>query len=174
MKYAVLALGFLLLGQAPVFAACSGGLDGSDRTLSGCSEIGALGDLIYERDQTGRVMRKRDDAEIKQYLMKTVEDRLKKRGISMKNKDGQPVIKINQENVVFDLFNQNGDKIFTYTVDMEKGVPQNEKDVIESREVYDQQKAKGKAERKGRIEKIQAMAEKIKAEEIEKKAAAKK
>ena len=75
MKYAVLALGFLLLGQAPVFAACSGGLDGSDRTLSGCSEIGALGDLIYERDQTGRVMRKRDDAEIKQYLMKTVEDR---------------------------------------------------------------------------------------------------
>lgn len=174
MKYAVLALGFLLLGQAPAFAVCSGGFDGSDGSLSGCSEMGALGDLIYERDQTGRVMRKRDDAEIKQYLMKTVEDRLKKRGISMKNKDGQPVIKINQENVVFDLFNQNGDKIFTYTVDMEKGVPQNEKDVIESREVYDLQKAKGKAERKGRIEKIQAMAEKIKAEEIEKKAAAKK
>ena len=117
-------------------------------------------------------MRKRDAAEIKQYLMKTVEDRLKKRGISMKNKDGQPVIKINQENVVFDLFNQNGDKIFTYTVDMEKGVPQNEFVVIASREAYDLQKAKGKAERKGRIEKIQAMAEKIKAEEIEKKAAA--
>lgn len=45
----------------------------------------------------------------------------------MKNKDGQPVIKINQENVVFDLFNQNGDKIFTYTVDMEKGFPKMKK-----------------------------------------------
>lgn len=174
MKYTVLALVFLLSGAAPAFAACSGGLDGSDRTLSGCSEIGALGDIIYERDQTGRVLRKRNDAEIKQYLVTTVEDRLKKRGISMKNKDGQPVIKIDRENVVFDLFNQNGDKIFTYTVDMEKGVPQNERDVIEARETYDQQKAKSKAERKGRIEKIQAMADKIKAEEIEKKAAAKK
>ena len=58
--------------------------------------------------------------------------------------------------------------------DIEKGVPQNEKDVIESREAYDSQKAKSKAERKGRIEKIQALADKIKAEEIEKKAAAKK
>ena len=174
MKYALLILGLFLCCQTSAFAVCSGGFDGSDGALSGCSEMGALGDIIYERDPSGRVLRKRDDNEIKQYLVTTVEERLKKRGISMKNKDGQPVININQESVVFDLFNQNGDKIFTYTVDMEKGVPQNEKDVIEAREAYDQKKAKSKAERKGRLDKIQAMADKINAEEIEKKAAAKK
>ncbi len=174
MKYAVLVLGILLFGQTSAFAVCSGGFDGSAGTLTGCSEMGALGDLIYERDQTGKVLHKRDEAEIKQYLVTTVEKRLKKRGISMKNKDGQPVIEFNQDTVSFDLFNQNGDKIYTYTVDTAKGVPQNEKSVIESRETYDAQKAKLKAERKGRLGKIQVMAEKIKAEEIEKKAAAKK
>lgn len=174
MKHAVLALIFLLSCRTPALAVCSGGFDGSGETRTGCSEMGALGDLIYERDPSGRVLRKRDDAEIKKYLVTTVEERLKKRGVSMKNKDGQPEIKIDREKVVFDLFNQNGDKVFTYTVDMEKGVPQNEKAVIEAREAYDAQKAKRKAERKGRLEKIQAMADKIKAEEIEKKATAEK
>ena len=174
MKYAVLILGILLFGQTSAFAVCSGGFDGSAGPLTGCSEMGALGDLIYERDQTGKVLRKRDESEIKQYLVTTVEDRLKKRGVSMKNANGQPVIDINEENVVFDVFNQNGDKIYTYTVDMQKGVPQNEKALIESRDAYDAQKVKRKAERKGRLANIQAMAEKIKAEEIEKKAAAKK
>lgn len=174
MKYLIIALGLILGFQTPASAVCSGGYDGKDAAFSGCSEMGALGDLIYERDQTGRVLRKRNDAEIKQYLVTTVEDRLKKRGVSMKNKDGQPAIMINDTNVVFDLFNQNGDKIFTYTVDIEKGIPENEKEIIESREAYDQQKAKSKAERKGRIDRMQALADRIKAEEIEKKAAAKK
>ena len=174
MKYIGMVLSVLLFSQSVAWAVCSGGFDGNAGNLSGCSEIGSFGDLIYERDQTGRVLRKRDENEIKQYLVTTVEERMKRRGISMKNKDGQPVIKVNKENVVFDLFNQNGDKIFTYTVDIEKGIPQNEKEVIEARENYDRQKEKEKLERKGRMEKMQALADQIKAEEIEKKAAAQK
>lgn len=172
MKYTVLMLGFLLLsGNAQ--AVCSGGFDGADATFLGCAEMGALGNLIYKRDDSGRVLGKRNETEIKQYLTSIVEDRLKSRGITMKNKEGQTSIVIDNENITFDLFNQNGDKVYTYTVDMEEGVPSNEKDLISSRNAHDAGLIAVKSERKERLARIQALADKIKAEEIDKKAAAK-
>lgn len=171
-KYVIFALGMLMGTQAQ--AVCSGGFDGRGGMDSGCSEMGALGELIYKRDDAGRVLRKRNDAEIKDYLVTTVEKRLERRGITMKDKNGAPVIKIDRDTVTFDLFNQNGEKIYTYTVDVAKGVPQNEKDIIAARESYDAQKARAKADRLDRIAKVQALGDKIKAEEIDGKAAAKK
>ena len=173
MRYAILILGFLFLSVPQAFAVCSGGLDGKNAAFSGCSEMGELGDLIYERDQTGRVLRKRSEGENKQYLIQTVEERFKNRGVTMKNKDGEPVITINRDNVVFDVFNQNGDKIYTYTVDVEKGIPQNEKDVIEARNQYDSAKAQRKEVKRNRMKRLEALAEKIQAEQDEKKAVTK-
>lgn len=173
MKYAFLILGFLLFsGNAQ--AVCSGGFDGSEANFEGCSEMGGLGDLIYKKDENGKVLRKRDEAEIKQYLTSVVEDRLKSRGITTKDKDGKQSIQVDDKNVTFDLFNQNGDLVYTYTVDLEHGIPANEKEIISSREAYDAQKAQLRSERKDRIARIQALADKIKAEELDTKAAAKK
>ena len=173
MKRVLLLLG-LLFWSENVVAVCSGGFDGADSTLLGCSEMGGLGDLVYKRDDNGRVLGKRSEAEIKSYLVSAVEERLKGRGVTMKDKNGKPSVAVNDDNIVFDLFNQNGDKVFTYTVDLEKGVPANEKDIISSREAYDTKKAESVRERKDRIVRMQALADKIRAEEIDNKAAAKK
>lgn len=172
MKHVLLVLGFLFFsGNAQ--AVCSGGFDGADSTSLGCSEMGALGDLIYKRDASGKVLGKRNDAEIRQYLTTLVEERLNGRGITMKDADGQTSIVVKEETVTFDLYNQNGDIVYTYTVDLEKGVPVNEKDIIASRDAYEASLATIRAERKERIAEIQALADQIKAEEIDKKAAAK-
>ena len=172
MKYTLLVLTFLLFsGNAQ--AVCSGGFNGENSVFQGCSELGALGDLIYKRDENGKVLGKRDEAEIKAYLVSVVEGRLRTRGVTMKDKDGQTSIVVNEENVVFDLFNQNGDLVYTYTVDLEKGVPENEKDLIASRESYSAQRSEHKEARKKRLAEIQALGDKIKAEEIDSKAAAK-
>ncbi|MBR4126378.1 MAG: hypothetical protein IKR09_02225 [Alphaproteobacteria bacterium] len=173
MKRVLLLLGLLFWSESAV-AVCSGGFDGADSTLLGCSEMGGLGDLVYKRDDNGRVLGKRSEAEIKSHLVSTVEERLKGRGVTMKDKNGKPSVTVNDDNIVFDLFNQNGDKVFTYTVDLEKGLPVNEKDIISSREAYDTKKAESVRERKDRIVRMQALADKIKAEEIDNKAAAKK
>ena len=79
-----------------------------------------------------------------------------------------------EDSVTFDLFNQNGDILYTYTVDLEQGIPSNEKDIISARKAYDDLKAARRSERKDRIAQMQALADKIKAEEIDQKAAAKK
>ncbi|MBR1778189.1 MAG: hypothetical protein IJ752_06365 [Alphaproteobacteria bacterium] len=172
MKYILLILGFFFL-SANAQAVCSGGFDGSDATFQGCSEMGDVGELIYKRDNDGKVIGKRSDAEIKSYLVSTVEKRLKNRGITMKDQDGNMSIIINDDTVVFDVFNQNGEKVYTYTVDKERGIPANEKDIIAARQSYDVQKAAQREERKSRIARMQALADQIKAEEIDKKAAAK-
>lgn len=171
MKKIFLILVFLLWAEdAP--AVCSGGFDGTDATLSGCSEMGALGDLLYKRNDRGMVIGKRSNAEIKTYLISVVEDRLKSRGVTMKDQNGQSHISINEKEAVFDLFSQNGDKVYTYTVDLESGIPENEKELIASRNAYNAKKAAEKKERKDRIAKMQELAEKIKVEEIDNKAAA--
>ena len=173
MKYIFLVLAFLMFsGNAR--AVCSGGFDGANAAFEGCTEMGELGDLIYKRDNDGKVLGRRNEAEIKAYLISIVEDRLKGRGITMKNKKGQPSIKINEENIVFDLFNQNGELVFTYTVDLEKGVPENEKDLISSRESYKARKEENINFRKERLSELQALGDKIKAEEAAKKTAEKK
>lgn len=172
MKHVFLILG-LLFFSGNVQAVCSGGFDGADSTFLGCAEMGALGNLVYKRDDAGNVLGKRDDAEIRQHLTSVVEERLKNRGITMKDENGKTSIIIDNESVTFDLFNQNGDKIYTYTVDLEEGVPANEKDIISSRNAYEASLAQIRAERKERIAQIQALADEIKAEEIDKKAAAK-
>ena len=173
MKHVLFILSFLFWSQN-AFAVCSGGFDGTDAVFSGCSEIGSLGDLMYKRDANGMVLGKRNEAEIKSYLESLVEDRLKGRGITMKDADGNSSVTVNETNVVFDVFDQSGDKIYTYTVDLETGIPENEKDLIASRNEYDARKAEAKKARKDYIARIQALADKIKAEEIDNKAAAQK
>ena len=172
MKYMFFALLFLLFsGNAQ--AVCSGGFDGANSVFEGCSEMGELGDLVYVRDENGKVLHQRNDAEIRDYLVSVVEERLKDRGITMKDENGQTSIVINQDNVVFDLFNQNGDVVYTYTVDLEKGVPENEKDLISSRESYNERREERRSLRQEYLDEIQALGDKIKAEEIDTKAAAK-
>ena len=173
MKKTLLILGLLLLSENAQ-AVCSGGFDGSEPDFQGCSEMGGLGDLVNKRDDKGNITGKRSEAEIKEYLISVVEDKLKSRGITMKGKNGKPSITVKEKEITFDIFNQNGDRVFTYTVDKEKGIPANEKKIIDAREAYDAHKADLRKERKARIAEIQAMADKIKAEEIDNKAAAKK
>ena len=172
MKYTLLIL-FFLLFSGNARAVCSGGYDGAGSAFESCSEIGALGDLIYKRDERGNVIGKRNDAEIREYLVSVVEGRLQGRGITMKNKDGQTSVVIDDEKASFDLFNQNGEWVFTYTVDLEKGIPENEKDLMISRENYSARQAQYKAQQKEYLSEIEALGEKIKAEEIDTKAAAK-
>lgn len=170
MKKTILILGLLFLsGNAQ--AVCSGGFDGSEPDFQGCSEMGGLGDLVNKRDGNGNIVGKRSGDEIKSYLTSVVEDRLKSRGITMKGKDGKPSIKVLEKEITFDIYNQNGDLVYTYTVDTANGVPANEKDIISSRESYDAHKADLRSERKARIARMQALADKIKAEEIDQKAA---
>ena len=171
MKRIFLVLGLLLWSEG-ASAVCSGGFDGADATFSGCSEMGGLGDLVYKRNANGIVTGKRSEAEIKSYLVSVVEERLQGRGITMKDDKGQSHVSVNETTAVFDLFNQNGDKVFTYTVDLEKGVPANEKDLIDAREAYDAEKSDIKKDRKDRIFAMQELADRIKAEEIDSKAAA--
>ena len=173
MKYVFLILS-LLLFSGNARAVCSGGFDGSKASFEGCSEMGGLGNLVYKRDDSGKVLGKRNENEIKEYLTSVVENRLKSRGITTKDKDGKQSITVDDKNVTFDLFNQNGELVYTYTVDLEQGIPANEKEIIAAREAYDAQKAKRRSERKDRLARIQALADKIKAEEIDTKAAAKK
>lgn len=173
MKHIFFVLSFLFL-SGNAFAVCSGGFDGADATLSGCSEIGELGDLIYKRDDDGKVLGKRTAEEIKNYVVAVVESRLSGRGITFTDRNGKRNIAVNEKSVVFDLFNQNGDKVYTYTVDLATGVPDNEKELIDSRKEYDNRKTEARQERKDRIARMQALADKIKAEEIDNKAAAKK
>ncbi len=173
MKHILFILSFLFLSQN-AFAACSGGFDGAAAALSGCSEMGALGDLIYKRDENGKVLGKRTPDEIKEYLVSLIEERFGGRGVTLNNRNGRKSIKVDEESVTFDLFNLNGDKIYTYTVDLEKGIPENEKDLLDSRNSYEARKETVKRERKERITRLQALVDKIKKEEIDNKAAAKK
>lgn len=164
-KYALLLFVLFSIPVSPAFAdACSGGYDGNQ--AFGCSEMGALGDLVYERDPgTGVVLHKRSDDEIKQHLQKAVNERLGARGVRLTDAKGSSNVIINDETITFDLFNQNGEKIYTFVIDKEKGVPENEKPIIDSRKVYDNQKAQARARRLERIRKLQDMADKLKAEE---------
>ncbi|GEM_PF-2151860 len=173
LKTAALVFGAVLAWNGRAFAVCSGGMDGADSTFSGCSELGGLGNLVYERDAAGNVTRKRSEAEIKNYLVETIEKRMERRGVKMKNADGKPEIKINQSQAVFSVFNQNGDKIYTYTVDLEEGVPYNEKDIISSRVSYDAKKANETAQNLERIKAVERLGDRIKAEENAQKAAKK-
>ena len=75
LKTAALVFGAVLAWNGRAFAVCSGGMDGADSTFSGCSELGGLGNLVYERDAAGNVTRKRSEAEIKNYLVETIEKR---------------------------------------------------------------------------------------------------
>ncbi len=173
MKHLFFILSFLFLSQN-AFAACSGGYDGANAALSGCSEIGNFEDLIYKRDDNGMVLGKRTPAELKSYLISEIENRLGGRGVTLNDRNGKQSVTVNEKNVVFDLFDLNGDKIYTYTIDLETGIPENEKELIRVRNLYEERKATARKERKERIARMQALADKIKEEEIDNKAAAKK
>ena len=173
MKYTFLVLFFLLFSDN-ARAVCSGGFDGANAIFEGCSEMGGLGDVVYKRDANGKALGQRNDEEIRKHLVSTVEERLKGRGMTMKNKDGQTSIVISSDNIVFDVFNQNGDLVFKYTIDLENGIPENEKDLISSRESYNVRKTNRNTLLKEYLDEIQTLGDKIKAEEIDTKAAAKK
>ncbi len=146
----VLLLFFALFCAAEARATCVGGFDGMEANIYGCSELRALGDLTYERNADGTVVKKRSDAEIKQYVVDFVKDRFKNRGVKLEEKD----VKVGAQTVSFDLFNQNGDKIFSYTLDKTTGVPENETALEESRKAVD---AKRTATRRSRLSEIERL-----------------
>lgn len=130
----------LLICPAAANALCSGGYDGAKGKDFGCSELGGMGDLQYERDGTGAVVNKRTDAQIKSYVVDFVKDRFKNHGVVLSEKD----VKVGEKTVDFDLFNQNGDKVYSYSLDKETGVSANEKELFDHRAQTD---AARKAER---------------------------
>ena len=131
-------------------ALCSGGFDGPKGKDYGCSELGGLGDLLYERDASGAVVTKRTDAQIKAFVVDFVKDRFKNHGVVLSEKD----VKVGETTVVFDLFNQNGDKVFTYSLNKETGIPANEKEIDEHRRQVD---ATRKTERDALIDRIKRL-----------------
>lgn len=129
-KLVILAL---LICPAVANALCSGGFDGPKGKDFGCSELGGLGDLLYERDATGAVVNKRTDAQIKAYVVDFVKDRFKNHGVVLSEKD----VKVGDKTVDFDLFNQNGDKVYFYSLNKETGVSANEKELFDHRAQVD-------------------------------------
>lgn len=160
MKMILLMIG-LWLSAVPADASCVGGFDGTEGNMFGCSELGDLGDLAYERNAQGVVMKKRTDAEIKAYVADFVKDRFKNRGVKVNAED----IKVRAETVDFDLLNQNGDKIYSFSLSKDGGIPKNEEALMESRKAVDAKKAAQKNDALKRIEKLKKIETQIKADQ---------
>lgn len=160
MKKLYLALAFLIFHSQAV-ALCIGGYDGTTGNLSGCSEIGDFGSLIYERNESGLIIKKRNDEEIKSYIQNFVRDRFKNRGITVKNED----IKIYGNTITFDIRNQNGDKVYTYTLSKDGGLIENEQRNVDARTLVDQRKRAESNFRLNRINRMKTRKEELKKEQ---------
>lgn len=149
MKTAVLILTFLFVPLS-AHALCTGGFDGTLGKEVLCSELGALGDLLYDRDANGTVRQKRSDAQIKTYVVQFVKDRFKNRGLKLDEGN----VRVNEKTVDFDLYNLNGEKAYSFSLDKASGVPANEKVLQESRKAVD---ARRSAERSALLNDIKRL-----------------
>lgn len=144
----------ILFAPLSAHALCTGGFDGTLGKEVLCSELGALGDLRYDRDANGTVRQKRSDAQIKTYVVQFVKDRFKNRGLRLDEGN----IRISEETVDFDLYNLNGEKAYSFSLDKASGVPVNEKATQESRKSVN---ARRSAERSALLNDIKRLKQRL-------------
>lgn len=144
----------ILFAPLSAHALCTGGFDGTLGKEVLCSELGALGDLRYDRDTNGTVRQKRSDAQIKTYVVQFVKDRFKNRGLRLDEGN----IRISEETVDFDLYNLNGEKAYSFSLDKASGVPVNEKATQESRKSVN---ARRSAERSALLNDIKRLKQRL-------------
>lgn len=144
----------ILFAPLSAHALCTGGFDGTLGKEVLCSELGALGDLRYDRDANGTVKQKRSDAQIKTYVVQFVKDRFKNRGLRLDEGN----IRISEETVDFDLYNLNGEKAYSFSLDKASGVPANEKATQESRKSVN---ARRSAERSALLNDIKRLKQRL-------------
>lgn len=144
----------ILFAPLSAHALCTGGFDGTLGKEVLCSELGALGDLQYDRDANGTVKQKRSDAQIKTYIVQFVKDRFKNRGLRLDEGN----IRISEETVDFDLYNLNGEKAYSFSLDKASGVPVNEKATQESRKSVN---ARRSAERSALLNDIKRLKQRL-------------
>lgn len=144
----------ILFAPLSAHALCTGGFDGTLGKEVLCSELGALGDLQYDRDANGTVKQKRSDAQIKTYVVQFVKDRFKNRGLRLDEGN----IRISEETVDFDLYNLNGEKAYSFSLDKASGVPVNEKATQESRKSVN---ARRSAERSALLNDIKRLKQRL-------------
>ncbi len=144
----------ILFAPLSAHALCTGGFDGTLGKEVLCSELGALGDLRYDRDANGTVKQKRSDAQIKTYVVQFVKDRFKNRGLRLDEGN----IRISEETVDFDLYNLNGEKAYSFSLDKASGVPVNEKATQESRKSVN---ARRSAERSALLNDIKRLKQRL-------------
>ena len=144
----------ILFAPLSAHALCTGGFDGTLGKEVLCSELGALGDLRYDRDANGTVKQKRFDAQIKTYVVQFVKDRFKNRGLRLDEGN----IRISEETVDFDLYNLNGEKAYSFSLDKASGVPVNEKATQESRKSVN---ARRSAERSALLNDIKRLKQRL-------------
>ena len=148
----------ILFAPLSAHALCTGGFDGTLGKEVLCSELGALGDLRYDRDANGTVKQKRSDAQIKTYVVQFVKDRFKNHGVVLSEKDVKGNIRISEETVDFDLYNLNGEKAYSFSLDKASGVPVNEKATQESRKSVN---ARRSAERSALLNDIKRLKQRL-------------
>ena len=144
----------ILFAPLSAHALCTGGFDGTLGKEVLCSELGALGDLRYDRDANGTVKQKRSDAQIKTYVVQFVKDRFKNRGLRLDEGN----IRISEETVDFDLYNLHGEKAYSFSLDKASGVPANEKATQESRKSVN---ARRSAERSALLNDIKRLKQRL-------------
>ena len=144
----------ILFAPLSAHALCTGGFDGTLGKEVLCSELGALGDLRYDRDANGTVKQKRSDAQIKTYVVQFVKDRFKNRGLRLDEGN----IRISEETVDFDLYNLNGEKAYSFSLDKASGVPANEKATQEARKSVN---ARRSAERSALLNDIKRLKQRL-------------
>lgn len=150
IKYIVL---FGLLISTNANAWCTkGGYDGNDLSMGGCASIGDYGNLYYERDGNNKVTQKHSEESVKKKITEFFEYRFKNHGVILDQKS----FKIKDKSVFFDILEPNGEKILTYELDRETGIPVLEKQLFESKK---EKMSKDQIRRQKRQEKLKQLKE---------------
>ncbi len=101
-----------------------------DDAFYGQVKIGSFGDLAYERNAEGKIIKKRSDADIKQYVADTVDKTLRTRGLSVfpdrKNRDLNKAVTVTPDKISFNVYDQSGMMLFPFSVDRKKSLTQTE------------------------------------------------
>lgn len=116
---------FLLAGLLLAFSARA-----DDDAFYGQIKIGSFGDLAYERNTEGKIVKKRSDDDIKRYVADTVDKTLQTRGLSVfadrKNKNINQSVTVTPDRISFNVYDQSGMMLFPFSVDRKKSMTQTE------------------------------------------------
>lgn len=116
---------------------------GDEDPFAGRMEVGSFGDLAYVRNKEGAILRKRSDDDIREYVISKVAESLKSSGLSALP-PGQPDLKkaviLDDKTVRFNVYDKNGDKLYSYVIDRESGYTEAEKALNENRQLRTQRR----------------------------------